>query len=920
MRRFAAALSDLAERLKADNQFDYEHRVPAYLDALRIENELLASKRANRSGLEDGRKRAGVLDDFLVHLMDEAAIALTRKGRKPPVITLIALGGYGRSELNPKSDVDITWIHAGGAKLPAGFEDMVTEVYNDILACEFDPGHSTRSLDETIREANKEMKSRTAMLEARFVWGDAALFAKFQQRFLKECMRPHVDAYLRARVADQADRHSRYGESVYMQEPNLKSGCGGLRDYQNLLWMSYFKYGVRTTNELVAKNYLNEGERRELDSAYDFIFRLRTELHLLTGLHTDVIFRGQQLELANRLGYDEPDILRRTESLMRDYYKHARNIYEITELISQRLALPKPEDPEPRGLFRFLPLRRTKKAQREEFDGFVAIGDQLYPRDRLIFKEDSGRMMRLFRHVQLRGVKMSADLRQLVRRRLKYVDDTFRYGRANREVFAEILRHKGQVGTILRAMHRVDFLGAWMPEFGSLTALVQHEYFHRYTVDEHTLVCIEKLDGLLDIEDERFAAHKKLFVALEDPFVLYLALILHDTGKAANVKSHATQSAVNAQNVSRRLQLTREQRQLLIFLVDSHDLLARTAKQQDLQDMETVEEFAKIVGNQTNLDMLMLLTAADGLGVGDDKMWNDWTQSLVRTLYRLTTQYFADSEGFRHLRAVERDTLRAEVQARLSDALVEEVSAHFEKMEERYFLTHGMDRAGEIAEHVRMFHEFLECRWNSDENALAPVLRWVPLPYAGHSELWVCTWDRRHLLARICGALAAAELNILSADIYTRADGLVLDMFRVCTARFEAVEDKRDLRQVEKLLNQALQAEQHDFGPLLAKAYKQSWKREQPSVFPPRVFYDNTPIRHTLIEIMAPDRLGLLYDLLRTISESGYEIVSARITTEIGAAIDSFYITGIEGAKIPNDGCLDRLKRSLREVAAKRIS
>lgn len=890
--------------------------MPAYLEALEKEKELIDAKRASRSGLEDGRKRTGVMDDFLVHLMDEAVAALSKKGKKPPAITLIALGGYGRNELNPKSDVDITWIHAGGVKFPAGFEEIVTEVYNYILACEFDPGHSTRSLDETVREANKEMKSRTAMLEARFVWGDTALFTKFQQRFLKECLTPHVAAYLKARVADQTDRHSRYGESVYMQEPNLKSGCGGLRDYQNLLWMSYFKYGARTTEELVAKKYLNESERRELDCAYDFIFRLRTELHLLTGLHTDVIFRGQQLELANRLGYEtEPDILRRTEALMRDYYQHARNIFELTELISQRLALPKPEDPKPRGLFRFLPLRRKKQAKREEFDGFVAIGEQLHPRDRLIFKEDSGRMMRLFRHVQLQGVSMSADLRQLVRRRLKYVDDTFRYARANREVFSEILRQKGQVGHILRAMHRVDFLGAWMPEFGGLTALVQHEYFHRYTVDEHTLVCIEKLDGLLDTEDERFAGHKQLFVALEDPFILYLALILHDTGKAANVKSHATQSAVNAQTVSRRLQLTREQRQLLIFLVDNHDLLARTAKQKDLQDAETVEEFAKIIGNQTHLDMLMLLTAADGLGVGDEKMWNDWTQSLVRTLYRLTTQYFSDSEGFRTLRKVERETLLAEVQAQLPDELSAEVAAHFGKMDERYFLTHGMDRAGEVAEHVRMFHEFLEARWSSDEKTLAPVLRWVPLPNAGHSELWVCTWDRSHLLARICGALAAAELSILSADIFTRADGLVLDMFRVCTPRFEAVEDKRDIRLVEKLLNQALQSETHDFRPLLAKAHKHSWKREQTAAFPARVFYDNSPARHTLIEIMAPDRLGLLYEVLCTISEAGYEIVSARITTEIGAAMDSFSITGKEGAKIPNDGTLDKLKWALREIA-----
>ena len=926
LQRFAKALIEAETRLEEAGKNDFEARVAEYTRLLTVENRWLEQQRKKQGGLELGRMRSDMVDDWLRHLLAVAIGKQRAKGRRQPKIALVALGGYGRRELNPLSDIDFTILHTGGARLPDGLEEIVKEFLHLILACGYTPGHSTRNLDETIAEANKEMQSKSAMLDARLIGGDEPLYARFKSRFERECVRPFVQQYLQQRVEDQAKRHAKDGDVVYMQEPNIKNGCGGLRDYQNLLWMARFKYGVDTihsTADLMERKYLNESERRELDHAYEWIFKLRTELHYLTGRPTDVVFVSQQRELANRLGYEEefPDVLRRVEAFMRDYYTHARAIFEIAQLVSERLALPIAERSRGFGIFRVVSIIAPKKRRkREEFDGFYAQDGLLHHQHRHIFREDKARMMRLFQHAQQRGLMISPELRQLVRRRLKYIDNTFRYAKANREIFADLLRHKGQVGPVLRAMHRVDFLGRWLPEFGRLTALVQHEYFHRYTVDEHTLVTIEKLDSLLDTDDDRLQLHKDLFRKHEDPYILYLALILHDTGKAANLKQHHVASTMNADKVARRLQLSREQRALLIFLVDNHDLLSKTARHRDIYDPETVEWLASIVQSQSVLGALMLITAADGLGVGDEKLWNDWSQSLVRELYGRVSQYFADSAGFRAQQRVVRDELLAAVSERMAAEYAAEIQAHFRGMPERYFqLPFERDRIATISGHIKMVREFLESRWNSDAESLSPVLRWIPQRHAGHSELWVCTWDRAELLARIAGALSAAELNILSADIFTRDDGIVLDKFRVTTPRYEAVEHPVDLRKVERLLNSALAVEHYDFSAELTKVRGRLLAPRESASFPPRVWFDNSPPRHTVIEILAPDRLGLLYDVLRFISEHGFEISSARITTEKGAAIDTFHITGRAGQKIADVNRLIALKYALAEVAGRDV-
>jgi [protein-PII] uridylyltransferase len=884
--------------------------VALYKKFLKLEeHRIMLRHRSGGGGRECCGLRASVLDIVLRHVLRYALPEAGKKGAPP--LALVALGGYGRAELNPFSDVDVMFlVEDSGRGLPPVLNDAIERILYLLWDIGFKVGHSTRSVDEAVRQANADMQNKTSMLESRLIAGDAKLFEAFRARFLKRCVTGYAEEYIAARLENQAERHEKFGRTVYLQEPNVKSGCGGLRDYQNLLWMAFFKFGVQTTAGLVEQKFCNEAERRQLEKAYDFQLRVRNELHYLNGRAADVIVLGQQLQVANRLGYEQKNILRRSEAFMRDYYQHARNIFNLTSVLCERMAIQPPSPDEKPGLLGFFRGRRPKI---ERFDGFYASDGLLFHESRDIFTQDRPRLMRLFQHLQQRGLKMSADLQHLVRRRLHLVDKTFCYGKAQRETFLAICARKGEVGRILRAMHEVDFLGRYVPEFGAMTALVQHEFFHRYTADEHTLVCIEKLDRIIDTKEERLADYRAIFEKLPDPLVLYLALLLHDTGKASNARHHAEASAVFAQRVARRLQLAPEQRKSLVLLVDIHIALSMTAQRRNLDDPQTIAEFAGLVKTQANLDMLMLLTLADGQGTGDEN-WSDWKESLVWQLYRSTTSYLADGAAFHRQRQVERESLRAAVGRALGADYADEIDAHFEHMPERYFLSYG---APAIAEHIRLFREFLRDRYLGETSVLVPALRWVPQPHQGHSEVWICSWDRRELLARIAGSFTSAGLNILSADAYTRGDGLVLDFFRVCTTTHEAVTDERDRRRVEKHLAAALEGDDYDFAPLHAKlARRPAFQLAQELDFPTRITVDaEAHPAYTLIDIQTPDRLGLLYTLLRALGRAGAQISLSRIATEKGAAIDSFYVTDSEGRKIKDAAGIARLQQALGTAA-----
>ena len=875
-----------AARELATGETDPAKLLAHYQKFLKIENHRLRLQhKAGGGGREVCAGRAALIDLLLRNIFAVAsAEAEAANGAATPPLSLVALGGYGRNELNPGSDVDLMFLHPdNGQEIPPAIAKTIERVLYFLWDVGFKVGHSTRSLGEALAQANAEMLTKTAMLEARLLTGDQQLYQRFRARFRKRCVQGQEREYIAARMKDQARRHEKFANNVYLQEPNVKRGCGGLRDYQNLLWITYFKEGALTTTHLVGKDWLSAADRRRIDLAYDFLLRVRTQLHYTSKRASDVLYLNIQAEIARKLGYAQKVPVHRSEAFMKDYYEHTRNIFRITERLSERFATGTATTL--RSLF--FPLLPQRAGRGERFGNFIARAGQLLVTDPQIFNRRPEEMMKAFEHAQERKLKLSPELTDQLSRRLRHVTKEYRYATAPREIFRRMLSRRGEGARVLRQMHEVDFLGSYLPEFGQLTCLVQHEYFHRYTADEHTLVCVEKLDQLLITESPKLASYRKLYETLPNPFVLYLALLLHDTGKGVGARPHSEASALFAQTVAVRLHLTSEERRTLVLLVDHHVTLSNIAQQRNIDDPATVIEFANIVKTQSNLDYLMLVTLADGQGTTD--AWSDWKELLVWQLYHEASRYLLDQEAFLAQSKIERDRLRSDVAGTLSADFTDEIDAHFDYMPDNYFRAFNCK---EIAAHLELFRTLWRGIYSEESSPLAPALRWEQQPKQGHTAVSICTWDRRHLLEHIAGALTIASVNILSADIFIRGDHLVLDVFRVRNKKLGLVDDPREIRLVEDTLLNALLVERFDFAPQIASVRRKAAKAATEIDFPTRITIENkSHPTSTLIEVETPDRAGLLYDLVAGMGRQNVYITLARISTDKGAAVDTFYVT-----------------------------
>ncbi len=896
------------------------------LDALRRflkveDHRLRLQHRAGESGAALARRRAGMVDVFLTRLFESACAHFGLEGAERP--TLVALGGYGRNEVCPHSDIDVLFLHgAGGDDPPPAVGELVQQLLYQLWDLGFRVGHSTRSLGGATRHANTDLIFKTSLLEARRVAGDEGTWAAFERVFPGECLRGREEEYFEWRVADTASRRRKHGPTVFLQEPQVKWSPGGLRDFHNVLWCAQFtphRDAVRRggLEALVGAGVLEPGEWRALETARDFLLRVRHELHYLDGRAADSLSLHHQPQVAARLRVPGPNELRRNEALMKEYYRHARDLHLIGGQLFEELRRSVPAAPPPAGAGRFERYLAAGPPPSPDYDGFYSRGGLIYPRNRHVFNEDRLRMLRVFHHAQERGEDLSPELFQLIRQRRRLVTQTFRYGTAPREVFFEILGHKGKAARILRMMHETGVLGSYLPEFGALFCLVQHEFFHRYTTDEHTLVCLEKLDALASTTDPRLAEYRRLFEDLDDPFTLYLAIILHDTGKATAARHHAEASALFAQKTAARLSLRPERRRDLVFLVDHHLTLSNMAQRRNVDDPATIREFAEIVGTRERLDMLMLLTLADGQGTGDEN-WSDWKESLVWQMHRRTAEFLREGETFARLARRRREQTANEVRGLLGPSFGDEVEAHLFHMPDRYFRSHGPEM---IADHLRLLRTFLlKTESLAPSDMLAPAVAWADRPESGHTEVGIWNWERADLLPKVAGSFAAAGLNILGADFYRREDALAFYLFRVSAPGFRVVDDARDRKAFETTLASALQdLDSFDFRPL----WLRSRRRREPMLagidFPTRITVTNPPTAEsTLIELQTPDRLGLLYDLLDCFTELGVRVASSRVATQAGAAIDSFYLTDARtGGRLADRELLRRVGDAIKKITSR---
>jgi [protein-PII] uridylyltransferase len=875
------------------------------------EHRLKLEHMHGEGGRELCRKRADVITVMLRHLWNGAWETHLRSHiDKPPQIALLAVGGFGRGELNPYSDIDILFLHhAHSAKAEGQVNDIVQHVLYMLWDIGFQVGHATRSMDEVVTQANGDLRTKTSLLEARHLAGDESLAAEFHKTFERRCLHGHEKEYLAWRVSDQRERHIKAGSTPFLQEPNVKNGCGGLRDYQNLLWVGRVKRGLNNTQAFVDAQLLTATERKQLDRAYDFLLRIRTELHYMQKRAGDVLTLRIQAQIAESFGYQHRTILRKMEAFMRDYYENTSLLYNLGNTLSNRLC----GSGKSQKKWAFLPFQAT---HREEIDGFVLENGEFEALSANPFAEEPVRLVRIFLLAQQHNADIGPELKMRLRRRLYMIDRRFIYQNAVRETLLAILSRKGQVGRALRMMHELGYLGRFFPEFRPLTCLVQHEFFHRYTADEHTLVCIEMLDRIIDATEPPFSKYKAILQNVSRTHILYLAMLLHDTGKSDNETRHAEAGAINAQRVARRMRLKGTDLSTLVFLVDHHLTMSEIARRKNLDAEETIIEFARIVQSQERLDMLMLITFADTLGTGSGRGYSDWKDLLLWQLYHRTSSALSGVKEFRAMA----EKARLEIQQRLLKNLDRqfdpaEVLAHFENLPPSYFESVSEDL---IREHIAIVHAFLKYQITHEEASLQPIVHWRNFPEQGHSEVTVVTWDRYHIFARVTGSFAACNLTILKADIFTRADDIAIETFYVATERLEAVTDARDRAAFEKILNQAMGTEQFDFNKAFAKRTpRPRYPAFDPTDLPTKVSVDLRSSRtHSLLDVQTADFPGLLYRIACAIADAGLNLSTARITTEKGAALDTFYLTDHRGKKIEDDETLASLIDSVRKRIA----
>jgi [protein-PII] uridylyltransferase len=897
----AAALA----RLTFSPEATAPEKLVRYKNFLKVEaHRLKLLHRAGGGGQEICQGRAAILDALLQHLWMAAREKMSpevKKGFSP--IALVAIGGFGRAELNPHSDIDFMFLHEGqvavGKPLPY-LATLIDGVLYPLWDIGLKIGYSVRDLNDCVKVANTDMQSKTSLIESRLIIGDENLFARFQKAVITKCVIGYEDKYIELRLEDQASRRTKHGNSACMQEPNIKNGCGGLRDFQNLLWMAFFKYRTRSLAELQAREFVSAAERKQLESAYDFLLRVRTELHYHTNRPQDVLGKNLQPAVALNLGYGDRSPSLRIEKFMRDLYVHMRNVYLITRTLEQRLALHSPAQTGRIAKLRRLLGGSPPRTMPEPVDGFLFVGDEIRASSSRIFRDSPRRLMRVFLHAQQRHLQLHPDLAQLIRNQLSLVNREFLNDEHVRETFQTILERRGEVSRILRAMHEVNFLGKYVPEFGKLTCLVQHEFYHQYAADEHTLVCLEQLDRVWEAKEPPFKNYAPVFQSLERPGLLYLALLLHDVGKAASHErgKHAQAGAVLALRAAKRLQLETTAADTLKFLVENHLLMATLSQRRDLDDASVIRNFARQVGTPEKLNLLALLTFADSQGTSD-KLWSGFKDSLLWQLHsRALTQLTGGTE-FRRASQKARDDLRYAVRElasrRISD---EELAAHFSLLPERYFEIYTPKQ---ILDDVELAHRFMHRLVMENQRALAPVTAWIDERDRGYSLVKICTWDRAGLFGKIAGSLSAAGLNIMGAQIFTRADGIVLDTFFVNDGRNGSLATREQREQFSSLLESVLTGETVNLHKLIAQqsALRPTYSAYLGERMGTQIRFDNTTSDgRTLIEIETEDRLGLLHAISQALAAQRLDIAAARIVTERGAAMDSFYVRELGGGQI----------------------
>ena len=886
--------------------------------------DLRMSHDLGANGLAVANGRSDIIDILITRLFDHAVgLYAQMTGPTPAAVSMLALGGYGRRELAPWSDVDVMFLYPTKSK-PAVVQPFQAHLTQEVLYplwdCSLKVGHSTRTVEEVFVQANKEIMTKTALLESRYVAGSAALCDSFLLAYRNYYTTDDPKGYILSRLEDQSARRAKYGNTVFNQEPDIKNGVGCLRDYQNTLWMARVKLGIDKMEDLAAGGHLSFVEVAEFNRAYDFLLRVRNELHFESVRPTDILNLDSQARVALSLGYTQPVLLDRVERFMQDYYKAAQTIFQTSKNVESRLALAigRKSSGAKVPIREALKIARLRRARR--VDGFVVRGQELAADSKSVFRDDPVRLMRVFRHCQQLDCTLDFNLTQLIRESLPLMEGVFESPDAAL-TFRAILSESGAVQPVLSRMHELGVLGAYIPEFNALTCLVQHEFYHRYTADIHTLNAIRELDLIFTEADPIKVKYRSVVHEVEDPALIYLTLLLHDIGKAVGIKNHSESGVRLAMPTMKRLGVSERGQALVSFVIKNHLAMARFWQKRDVDDPKTSSSFAELVGDQERLRFLYVHTFCDARGTSPE-LWNSYKDTLHTTLYRNTLERLrlgaAVDASFEEKRKMTEQELIAK---RIPGISNDEIAAHFSLLPDRYFI---LTDSSEITLHIQMVNKLLKSISSTESvGTLRPVIDWKDDLNRSLTVVNVVTWDRAGLFYKLAGAFSVAGLNILGAKVISRTDHIAIDTFYVVEPGHGVVQNSAAQESFAKIIESALVSSSDLYPDIVAQAKKIASTRYMfnksgetlQSSFPPTVdVYHEISMQRTIVEVQARDQIGLLYRLAKVISDFGFDITFARIGTERGVAIDTFYIESANHESVEDTGRLVRLRAALTEV------
>jgi len=860
-----------------------------YLESVR--DEIRQVHLGGASGTEVVRLYTAAVDDLLRALFRWAD---AEHGRRFPKlnqrITIVARGGYGRAELNPQSDIDLLFLHDYKR---GPYVEVVTEIILHALwDARLTVGHGVRTGRECVRLANEDLKEKTALIDSRYLAGDEKLYSDLDKLLIAEVLNRNQQKFFKAKLEESRERHAHYGDSIYLLEPQIKEGEGGLRDLHTAMWLAAVKYKVHSVGELVQKAVITEQELAEVRAARDFLWRVRNSLHFLTGRHFDQLTFEMQERIEPLLGLKPIEGQPAGSALMRTYYQHASTIYQFAEGLIARVV----EGPAGGRFFRRANIRPIRPGVLIQ-QNLLTIGDPD------LFRRDPFNLINIYADCQAQGVELSGNTYQLVRDNLGLIDDEMRKNPETGAALMKILAGRSRVASTLEAMHRSGVLGAIIPEFGNLYARVLHDLYHIYTVDRHSLAAVRELERLRAGE---FKASTPLLTEVAREVdclpLVFMALLLHDIGKGHG-HDHHERGAQLAADVSRRLGLNPEEVDLVVFLVRNHLMMSQVAQKGDIDDERTVDDFARTAGSIDRLKALYLLTYADMRAVAPN-VYNNWRDMLLSDLYMraLKLMEHGDREAVdpaRRLMTV-KNTVRELLTA--AGAANADVEAFLAEMPDRYFFT--------VPESDIVLH-FDLMRALVDRPLVSRVRHFPELEF---SEFTVVTRDQPGLFSMIAGALTANNLNILSARITTRSCGVALDVFRVSHlmgAGALAMEEDRWAR-VQRDLELVITGQQ-DIATLVASAHHvRTAKTKFVRHVQTEVTVDNRiSEQFTVVDVFTQDRVGLLFTITHTLFELGFPIHLARISTNADQALDVFYISENDGRKVEDLARMRELRETL---------